>query len=223
MATVFQTIKQSIFHYPSGYPNKWAVLHHIFCVNGNGYDWKNGEATNLYRYDDITAVEAIKMQMVKLAEDFQNSVERDEEFKILMAKFEKEAEEKEALGIVEEEEEISDELAVAFKALQDEYVPPRHSDGTLKTSLENAFDRDIARAEKAIENIMNIHSLIDVEPPTKVKLYPLCQYALILCVPNDITDDWLEAAKEFYQHLMSISDTLKESDLKQLKEVKFPR
>ena len=29
--------------YPTIFPNKWAVYHHWFIVNGNGYRWEKGQ------------------------------------------------------------------------------------------------------------------------------------------------------------------------------------
>jgi hypothetical protein len=40
---VKDTLKISLLNYPGLFPNAFSVYHHWFCVNGNGYEWKNGE------------------------------------------------------------------------------------------------------------------------------------------------------------------------------------
>lgn len=40
--TVEETLKSCIYNYHSIFPNKWAVYHHWFAVNGNGYEWVKG-------------------------------------------------------------------------------------------------------------------------------------------------------------------------------------
>lgn len=44
MASVDETVREAILCYPLTCPNRFAVLHHIFCVIGNGYSWVDGEA-----------------------------------------------------------------------------------------------------------------------------------------------------------------------------------
>lgn len=39
---------EKIRQYPSIYPTGGEVLHHVFCVNGNGIDWVNGEAKDAH-------------------------------------------------------------------------------------------------------------------------------------------------------------------------------
>lgn len=43
MATFKQTLKHGLLKYPTIFPNPVNVLEHMFCVIGNGYEWKNGE------------------------------------------------------------------------------------------------------------------------------------------------------------------------------------
>jgi len=40
--TVKSELRAALLLYPSIFPNKWAVYHHWFLVNGNGYSWKKG-------------------------------------------------------------------------------------------------------------------------------------------------------------------------------------
>jgi hypothetical protein len=45
-------VRKSMAAYPDLYDNRFDVLHHIFCVLGNGYEWVNGEPVEVY--DDKT-------------------------------------------------------------------------------------------------------------------------------------------------------------------------
>lgn len=40
---VYNTVKRNLMLYPSIFKNKWDIYHHLFIVNGNGYEWKRGE------------------------------------------------------------------------------------------------------------------------------------------------------------------------------------
>lgn len=71
--TVEKQLRDSLFKYPSIYKNKWDVYHHWFIVNGNGYEWNNGELTTYPDQTLITTVdEAIELQDKYLAEKLGN-------------------------------------------------------------------------------------------------------------------------------------------------------
>lgn len=41
--TVDEVVRRSILHYPTLFKNRTDVLHHLFYVIGNGWEWQNGE------------------------------------------------------------------------------------------------------------------------------------------------------------------------------------
>ena len=43
-----ETIEESIKNYPALFPERVAVLDHLFCSYGNGYDWVDGELVNIF-------------------------------------------------------------------------------------------------------------------------------------------------------------------------------
>lgn len=47
-------IWDSLWYYPSSYKNGGCVLHHMYCVIGNGYDWQDGRLLNTYPDRDDT-------------------------------------------------------------------------------------------------------------------------------------------------------------------------
>lgn len=48
MATFRQTMKDCLLGYPSIFPNPTDVCAHLFAVNGNGYEWIDGELVDPY-------------------------------------------------------------------------------------------------------------------------------------------------------------------------------
>lgn len=55
------TIYVSCAAFSSIHPNRASVLNHLFCVNGNGYEWKNGALRDsYYKRDRMSVEEAIQ-------------------------------------------------------------------------------------------------------------------------------------------------------------------
>ena len=48
MASVNETVRESMLQFPMLFPNRSQVLHHMLCVNGSSAEWVNGEATYSY-------------------------------------------------------------------------------------------------------------------------------------------------------------------------------
>lgn len=53
MATYQYEKRRMMRQYPSLFRNEWDVLHHLFFVNGNGYDWQNGQLDSPFKESDI--------------------------------------------------------------------------------------------------------------------------------------------------------------------------
>ena len=74
-------LKQCLLFYPSIFPNKWAVYHHWFAVNGNGYDWVKGEIKDCYEKEmddsELTIDNAIEKAKVKTLERIKKETERN--------------------------------------------------------------------------------------------------------------------------------------------------
>ncbi len=45
------TIRELLLEYPSLFKSRGDVLHHLFCVIGNGYEWVDGELVSRYSDD----------------------------------------------------------------------------------------------------------------------------------------------------------------------------
>jgi len=65
--TVEETIKKAMINYPSLFPTKYDVLEHLFLVNGNGYDWENGQLIAIFGHAEKSNTAECA---IKLAQDF---------------------------------------------------------------------------------------------------------------------------------------------------------
>jgi hypothetical protein len=159
--TVDTALRNCLMMYPAIFPNKWSVYHHWFCVNGNGYEWIEGEL----RYSDEEANKPI---------DLKGAIEHQ-------------------FGLCASEKEL---LTTPLKYL-------------------------IARLQEGVLSLLDVETgIVDFTP--KEKLYPLCQYAKIMNIPDNIKPEWLEAVKEMYNYLLSIYGTTSEENRKYIDKIKIP-
>ena len=61
-----------------------------------------------------------------------------------------------------------------------------------------------------IKHVLSIDKLMDMslDECEINNLYPLCKYACILNIPDNITDDWKECVKKFYNFLMKSTNPM---------------
>jgi hypothetical protein len=143
--TVHETIKQMMVEYPSLFPSRVQALHHLFWVNGNGYDWKKGELISIdppHKTSPYRTVEWKKNHH----EEWSRSAAHRETYEKLFGK---------------------EEAALA----------------------------DLSKFVIGNDNFVESYK-IDLD-----EVYPLCEYADILNVPENVKDDWLEAAAEAIDHV----------------------
>ena len=69
----------------------------------------------------------------------------------------------------------------------------------------NYFKRRNKENLELAKVIINYEKIINEKLylPNKEELYPLCKYAKILNIPDDIKDDWKDALKEFLDFIMT--------------------
>lgn len=142
---VNRTIAGMIHTFPSLFKNRTQALHHLFCVNGNGFEWENGELVDFY----------------------------------------------------------TDEQRAEYAADVVTYL-----DGSPRSEYEYARLQTVQ---------MNAEVLARVNGPG-LHLYPYCEYAKIVNLPDDVTLDWalsaLEHAWEIYDDRSNL--TLREEWVKVL-------
>ena len=111
-------------------------LEHCFFVNGNGYDWKDGELVDGYTDEERSRMVA----------------ELDANLKYMDEQFEK----------------TIDDLVSNFGAIREEILNSKSESEQQLEDKRNNYPREI---------------------------YPICCFACINHLPDDIKPDWLDAAK----------------------------
>lgn len=158
--TVQENLKDCLLKYPQIFPNKWAVYHHWFIVNGCGYDWKNGELVESGEDALLTTVEE----------------GIDYYFKETLSKIKK---------------------------------------------GESGFAFEINYLKKAIFDCINLEQrMIDFDSQRET-IYPLCQYANIMNIPDNITPEWKAAVTEMYNWLLENYNNLTENNRKYVDQIKL--
>lgn len=143
-------IKRALLLYPSVFPNRWAVLHHWFAVNGNGLKWEKGKLVDINPKPFISVEEAITLA----------TINHD-------------------MGVESYKGNLIEKAMTKF--YKDELV----------TDLNR-----INNWEKSIK---------DMTP--REELYPLCRFAKMCNIPDNIHPEWLEAIKEFCNSLSTVDKT----------------
>ena len=150
-----QKIANSIRKYPDMYRCRTDVLHHWFCVNGNGMEWHNGKLIN--GYDDAS------IPSLKFIIDEYTSSDR-EKLKELDG-----SNDHERLAIIR--------------------VRIAQTIADLTVTYNNADDLALVKWNHSPHARMLTACL----PST---IYPLCEYARMNTVPDDVTPEYLSAVRE---------------------------
>lgn len=61
------TVKNCLYKNPALFQNALDVYEHLFCVNGNGYKWINGEL--IYEDDDVIVYDSTNDAIIKYLQD----------------------------------------------------------------------------------------------------------------------------------------------------------
>ena len=111
--------------------------------------------------------------------------------------------------ISEDDEEncsIDDGLEALFNnELQYDFLEDYLNATTDSEDIINYFKRRNKEKLELAKVIINYEKIINEKLyiTNDVVLYPLCEYAKILNIPNDIKDDWKDAIKEFLDFIMT--------------------
>ena len=111
--------------------------------------------------------------------------------------------------ISEDDEEncsIDDGLEALFdNELQYDFLEDYLNATTDSEDIINYFKRRNKEKLELAKIIINYEKIINEKLyiTNDVVLYPLCEYAKILNIPNDIKDDWKDAIKEFLDFIMT--------------------
>jgi hypothetical protein len=73
MASPSKVVKHGLLDYPSIFPDVGEVLHQLFLVNGNGFDWVKGELVDEYSevdYDNLNVKKIARSEIRKMKENY---------------------------------------------------------------------------------------------------------------------------------------------------------
>lgn len=167
MPTVNEFVADAIQRYPTLFGCRTDVLHHLFCVNGNGYEWRGGE---LVGYPER------KRSLKALLKEVDNN---DAKMAEMLARFDREDEAHEELRVLNETRQ-------AKRRLRRE-----HEKSIITFRYKNAADLALVTWSRDHDRLLD--GPLTFRPGT---IYPLCEYAKLARVPDDVKPDWLAAVRE---------------------------
>jgi len=167
---VEDTVRRLLMDWPSLYKSRSDVMENLFCCYGTGYDWIDGEIAFEYGEDAYQEMHARARERRPVTDDPQV---------ILAAR---------RAGMSEQERQREDERAAEMTALlakypgEEPYVP---------------VEVEVARleADEARYVWENIDALCQRRMP-RPQIYPMSEYSPLARIPDDVKDDWLDAAQE---------------------------
>jgi len=79
--TLEETIIESIRSYPLLFSTgRVSVLDHLFCTNGNGYEWVDGELVNLFKDEANRNPEEVKAEVLGFIETITEGIDKMEKW-----------------------------------------------------------------------------------------------------------------------------------------------
>lgn len=146
--------------YPSLFVDEADVLHHLFFVNGNGYEWVDGQLVDVCSSSqDLDATRVQDKRRLKWEAKKAAAEGRDTRF-------------------------YEQQLALIAK-----------SPAAQRRAERQHRIRRCTQRRPPGSRIRECHYL-DEQGRLKHYLYPLCEYADILHVPDDVKLDWFKAAQK---------------------------
>jgi hypothetical protein len=174
MPSYVATRDAMICAYPSLFLDEADVLHQLFFTNGNGYDWFHGELIE-GRVNDGKLV-----MRTSLEKSVQKARAQDRQYVVQQITWD--------LGaLLTDDFESIDFWKALLKAIDD-------GDDTTYVKLRHEQERKYRLS--CIKNKKDSSRFLLPDGTIGSKLYPMCEYADILRVPDDVKPDWLAASKK---------------------------
>ena len=185
MASVEQTVRNDLLLWPSILVNRFNVLHHLFCVIGNGFEWKDGELveSGLKESKEFSIEDGIK----KIIDDGLSINELTAYIYLGMCSNDNEKipsiilEKLQNVANTERERiinKINDMVALTFR------IDERQADMSYPSYERYPY-----------------HT-VELYKESKVEFYPICEYSRICNLPDNIKPDWLIAARDMYNFII---------------------
>jgi len=185
MASVEQIVRNDLLLWPSIHVNRFSVLHHLFCVIGNGYEWKDGELVESGSKEskEVSIEDAIK----KIIDD-ELSI-GDFTFYMFLEILSN-SNEKDLPSIKDKlQNEVNDERERIINEINE------------MVSLTFLIDERQADMSYPSYERYPYHT-VELYKNSKTKFYPICEYSRLCNLPDDIKTDWLIAARDMYNFII---------------------
>jgi len=167
---VEDTVRRNLMDWPSLYKSRSDVMENLFCCYGTGYDWIDGEIA-------WEEGEAAYQEMYDRHRE-RTPVSDDPEV-ILAAR---------RAGMTEQQRRREDERNAEMMALMEKYP-----DDEPWVPAEVELAREEAEETRYVWE--NIDALCQRRAP-RPSIYPMSEYSPLTRIPDDVKDDWLDAAQE---------------------------
>jgi hypothetical protein len=191
---VKDTVKRSLLLYPSVSVNALAVYEHLFCTNGNGYEWKNGELVEITTTDYTDSP-------VGNVPTMQQAIEKSLQFhlreSIDMLGFARTRCEMNCITSGKSEDEITED-DVVNEYNRSLYVDISEDVDLIFKTEERLNDFDVPTLDRYPEIFMKNYEF---------RLYGICEYSKLCNLPDDIKPDWLDAAERMLDFIKTHPET----------------
>lgn len=193
--TLKNNIRASLLYYPDIFDNALDVLHHLYCVNGNGYEWVNGELVEYSgREWSISIKDAIDYHIAnKLSKgDIRSTIDT--------------VINRHDIDVIKLSRELSDKLSKEVTSAVNMTLDIEHraNDFSIATlnDYPDSFTCMIRERNKNNPNNMFF----------AWRLYPLCEYSKLCTIPDDVKEDYLEGAEKMIEFIKSHPDVHRKND-----------
>lgn len=201
LITVKDAVRDSLLMFPTIFKNALDVYDHLFCTNGNGYEWVDGCLVhNGYKPGDKITVHTIKDAVLETLDHrtddcyTRNSVEASLMVSGIRA------------GAVVSDGVLNDAKNMLVRRIGSWFRDIREEIELCYRIDERCGDFGVpSESGKYSDRIYKIHDY-------KWKIYPLCRYAMICNIPDDVQDDWLEACKFMLEFIKNNPEYTNDTD-----------
>jgi hypothetical protein len=189
-----EQIYYSCAAYSMIHPNRAAVLNHLFCVIGNGYEWENGELVECC--GDTTTKSGRRLSLKASINQVFRNRRKHAEFTRREARRWKREEKKNPDKALDGKLDKLIEAAVAAERKAREADPEAYEAKKKKQEAEWAATRKKWKAEQRWEYRVPTDIEKRVKDTKFDHWYPVCEYSRMVTFPDDVKDEWLDAIIE---------------------------
>ena len=198
--TLKNNIRASLLYYPVIFVNALDVLHHLFCVNGNGFEWLNGELVECGGCErSISVKDAIDFHIA-------NTLGKGDIYSTIDTVIFRHDIDKKFPDYQKLSRELSDKLIKDLTRSVNMTLDIEHrvNDFSIAT-LKDYPDSFTCMIRERNKN----------HPKNKMfawRLYPLSEHSGLCTIPDDVKEDYLKGAEWMIEFIKSHPDVHRESD-----------